>query len=127
MSETYGIAALAREFDVTTRTIRFYEDKGLLSPARNGQRRIYASRDRVRLRLIMRGKRLGFSLDEIRQTIDLYDIDPTEVTQLRHFLDKIRQRKATLVLQQADIVETLEEMHRIESQCSALLSKITKE
>jgi len=127
MSETYGIAALAREFDVTTRTIRFYEDKGLLSPARNGQRRIYASRDRVRLRLIMRGKRLGFSLDEIRQTIDLYDIDPTEVTQLRHFLDKIRQRKETLVLQQADIVETLEEMHRIESQCSALLSKITKE
>ena len=127
MSETYGIAALAREFDVTTRTIRFYEDKGLLSPARNGQRRVYASRDRVRLRLIMRGKRLGFSLDEIRQMIDLYDIDPTEVTQLRHFLDKIRQRKATLVLQQADIVETLEEMHRIESQCSALLSKITKE
>jgi len=127
MSETYGITALAREFDVTTRTIRFYEDKGLLSPARNGQRRIYASRDRVRLRLIMRGKRLGFSLDEIRQTIDLYDIDPTEVTQLRHFLDKIRQRKETLVLQQADIVETLEEMHRIESQCSALLSKITKE
>ena len=127
MSETYGIAALAREFDVTTRTIRFYEDKGLLSPARNGQRRIYASRDRVRLRLIMRGKRLGFSLDEMRQTIDLYDIDPTEVTQLRHFLDKIRQRKETLVLQQADIVETLEEMHRIESQCSALLSKITKE
>ena len=127
MSETYGIAALAREFDVTTRTIRFYEDKGLLSPARNGQRRIYASRDRVRLRLIMRGKRLGFSLDEIRQMIDLYYIDPTEVTQLRHFLDKIRQRKATLVLQQADIVETLEEMHRIESQCSALLSKITKE
>ena len=127
MSENYGIAELAREFDVTTRTIRFYEDKGLLSPARNGQRRIYASRDRVRLRLIMRGKRLGFSLDEIRQTIDLYDIDPTEVTQLRHFLDKIRQRKETLVLQQADIVETLEEMHRIESQCSALLSKITKE
>ncbi|MBL4690369.1 MAG: MerR family DNA-binding transcriptional regulator [Rhodospirillales bacterium] len=127
MSETYGIAALAREFDVTTRTIRLYEDKGLLSPARNGQRRIYASRDRVRLRLIMRGKRLGFSLDEIRQMIDLYDIDPTEVTQLRHFLDKIRQRKETLVLQQADIVETLEEMHRIESQCSALLSKITKE
>ena len=127
MSETYGIAELAREFDVTTRTIRFYEDKGLLSPARNGQRRIYASRDRVRLRLIMRGKRLGFSLDEIRQMIDLYDIDPTEVTQLRHFLDKIRQRKETLVLQQADIVETLEEMHRIESQCSALLSKITKE
>ena len=65
MSDTYGIAELAREFDVTTRTIRFYEDKGLLAPLRKGQRRVYASRDRVRLRLIMRGKRLGFSLDEI--------------------------------------------------------------
>jgi len=61
MTDTFGIAELAREFDVTTRTIRFYEDKGLLSPARKGQRRVYAPRDRVRLRLIMRGKRLGFS------------------------------------------------------------------
>ncbi|NQV84899.1 MAG: MerR family DNA-binding transcriptional regulator [Rhodospirillales bacterium] len=126
MSETYGIAALAREFDVSTRTIRFYGDKGLLSPMRQGQRRIYAPRDRVRLRLIMRGKRLGFSLDEIRQLIDLYDVDPTEETQLRHFLEKIRERKAALVLQQADIVETLEEIQRIESQCSALLSKKQK-
>jgi DNA-binding transcriptional MerR regulator len=126
MTETYGIAALALEFDVTTRTIRFYEDKGLLSPARQGQRRVYAPRDRVRLRLIMRGKRLGFSLDEIRQLIDLYDVDPTEVTQLRHFLDKIRQRKAALVLQQTDIAETLEEMQRIESQCSTLLLKKQK-
>ncbi|MBT7943890.1 MAG: MerR family DNA-binding transcriptional regulator [Alphaproteobacteria bacterium] len=126
MNETYGIAALAREFDVTTRTIRFYEDKGLLSPARQGQRRIYAPRDRVRLRLIMRGKRLGFSLDEIRQLIDLYDVDPTEEIQLRHFLEKIRERKSALVLQQADIIETLEEIQRIEVQCSALLSNKQK-
>ena len=97
MSETYGIAELAREFDVTTRTIRFYEDKGLLVPLREGQRRVYAPRDRVRLRLIMRGKRLGFSLDEIRQLIDLYDVDPSEVMQLRHFLDKIHEHKETLV------------------------------
>ena len=122
MSKTYGIAELAREFDVTTRTIRFYEDKGLLAPGRNGQRRVYASRDQVRLRLIMRGKRLGFSLDEIHELIDLYDVDPSEVTQLRHFLDKIRERKSALILQQTDIAETLEEIGRIETQCSAMLS-----
>jgi len=121
MSETYGIAGLAREFGVTTRTIRFYEDKGLLSPGRAGQRRVYAPRDRVRLRLIMRGKRLGFSLDEIREMIDLYDVDPTEVTQLRHFLDKIAERKAVLSRQQRDIAETLDEMTRIETQCESLL------
>ncbi len=123
MSEAYGIAELAREFDVTTRTIRYYEDKGLLSPTRKGQRRVYAPRDRVRLKLIMRGKRLGFSLDEIRELIDLYDVDPTEATQLRHFLDKINERKAVLVRQQADIAETLSEMQRIEAQCSQLLSE----
>ena len=123
MSEAYGIAELAREFGVTTRTIRYYEDKGLLSPRRKGQRRVYAPRDRVRLRLIMRGKRLGFSLDEIRELIDLYDVDPSEATQLRHFLDKISERKAVLVRQQADIAETLSEMRRIEVQCTRLLSE----
>jgi len=123
MSEAYGIAELAREFDVTTRTIRYYEDKGLLSPTRKGQRRVYAPRDRVRLKLIMRGKRLGFSLDEIRELIDLYDVDPTEATQLRRFLDKISEHKAMLVRQQADIAETLSEMQRIEAQCSQLLSE----
>jgi len=122
MTDTFGIAELAREFDVTTRTIRFYEDKGLLSPARKKQRRVYAPRDRVRLRLIMRGKRLGFSLEEIREMIDLYDVDPTEVAQLRHFIDKIHERKATLERQQADITETLSEISRIEAQCSSLLS-----
>ena len=126
MSETYGIAELAREFGVTTRTIRFYEDKGLLAPGRDGQRRVYAPRDRVRLRLIMRGKRLGFSLDEIRQLIDLYDADPSEVTQLRHFLDKIHEHKKILVGRQKDIAETLAEMERIEAQCSSLLSEKRK-
>ncbi len=123
MSEAFGITELAREFDVTTRTIRYYEDKGLLSPTRKGQQRVYAPRDRVRLKLIMRGKRLGFSLDEIRELIDLYDVDPSEATQLRRFLDKINEHKAALVLQQADIAETLSEMQRIEAQCSQLLSE----
>ncbi len=126
MSETFGIAELAREFDVTTRTIRFYEDKGLLAPLREGQRRVYSPRDRVRLRLIMRGKRLGFSLDEIRELIDLYDVDPTEVTQLRHFLEKIREHKDVLARQQSDIAETLDEMERIEVQCSSLLTEKQK-
>ena len=126
MSETFGIAELAREFAVTTRTIRFYEDKNLLSPVRQGQRRVYSLRDRVRLRLIMRGKRLGFALDEIRQMIDLYDVDPSEVTQLHHFLDKIRERQAQLIAQKHDISETLTELERIKAQCSKLLNKKQK-
>ena len=126
MSETFGIAELAREFAVTTRTIRFYEDKNLLSPVRQGQRRVYSLRDRVRLCLIMRGKRLGFALDEIRQMIDLYDVDPSEVTQLHHFLDKIRERQAQLIAQKHDISETLTELERIEAQCSKLLNEKEK-
>jgi DNA-binding transcriptional MerR regulator len=123
MEETFGIADLAREFDVTTRTIRFYEDKGLISPVRKGQRRIYHPRDRVRLKLIMRGKRLGFSLEEIHQMIDLYDVDPSEVAQLRHFLRKIRERKDVLSQQQTDIAAILEELKTLETQCSKLLAE----
>ena len=123
MSETFGIADLAREFDVTTRTIRFYEDRGLIEPTRDGQRRVYTPRDRVRLRLIMRGKRLGFSLDEIRQMIDLYDVGPGEIAQLRLFIAKIRERRALLELQQQDIVILLAEMDGIEEQCASLLAE----
>ncbi|MAO55799.1 MAG: MerR family transcriptional regulator [Rhodospirillaceae bacterium] len=119
---TYGIAELAREFGITTRAIRFYEDKGLLSPARDGQRRIYASRDHVRLRLIMRGKRLGFSLDEIREMIDLYDLDPTEVSQLKMFIDKLQARREQLRRQQDDIIETLAELDQLEDQSRGLLA-----
>ncbi len=120
---TYGIAELAREFEVTTRTIRFYEDKGLLSPGRDGQRRIYSPRDRVRLRLIMRGKRLGFSLYEIRAMIVLYDDDPSEVAQLKLFLDKIGERKAVLSRQQADITAILKELQTLEKQSTMLLKQ----
>jgi len=123
MNETYGIAELAREFGVTTRTVRFYEDKGLISPTRDGQRRIYSPRDRVRLRLIMRGKRLGLSLDEIAELIDLYDVDPSEVTQLTQFIDVIRERKTILEGQKKDIEESLSEMNRLEKQCVQLLSQ----
>ena len=116
-----GIAELAREFGVTTRTIRFYEDKGLIMPLRRGQRRIYGTRDRVRLKLIMRGKRLGFSLGEIGEMIDMYDTDPTEVAQLRLVLEKAAQRRAILSQQQRDIADSLKELDALERQCAALL------
>jgi len=123
MTYFYSIAEMAKEFEITTRTIRFYEDKGLVVPNRSGQRRIYTARDRVRLRLIMRGKRLGFSLDEILEIFDLYDSDPTEVSQLKHFLGKINQRKKQLERQHQDIVDTLSELSRIEAQCTDLLNE----
>ena len=126
MDKTYGIAELAGEFGVTTRTVRFYEDKGLLSPAREGQRRIYSPRDRVRLRLIMRGKRLGLSLEEIGELIDLYDVDPSEVTQLNHFVDVIQQRRNVLEGQKRDIDVSLAELARLEKQCRDILSKKQK-
>lgn len=126
MTETYGIAELASEFGVTTRTVRFYEDKGLLTPEREGQRRVYSPRDRVRLRLIMRGKRLGLSLEEIGELIDLYDVDPSEVRQLTQFVDVIRQRTEVLEGQKRDIDESLEELSRLEKQCTGLLAKKQK-
>lgn len=120
-SKTYSITELSKEFDITTRTIRFYEDKGLISPAREGQRRIYSSRDRVRLRLIMRGKRLGFALSEIQELIDLYDTDRSEVTQLQVFLDRIQERRETLSQQQQDINAILDELDTLHDQCANLL------
>ncbi|HJN24230.1 MAG TPA: MerR family DNA-binding transcriptional regulator [Rhodospirillales bacterium] len=108
---------------MTTRTIRFYEDKNLLLPERQGQRRVYGSRDRVRLRLIMRGKRLGFSLDEIREMIDMYDDDPSEIAQLKLFLAKISERKSVLTQQQADIAAILNELDKLESESRKLLDE----
>lgn len=122
---SFSIADLAREFDVTTRTIRFYEDEGLIAPARRGQTRIFSARDRVRLKLILRGKRLGFSLDEIREIIDLYDAAPGEEGQLRHFLAKIAERRAALEQQRADIAETLGELAEVEERCLAQLKSLT--
>ncbi len=120
---TYTIGELAQEFEVTTRAIRFYEDQGLLSPARNGQARVYSVRDRVRLKLVLRGKRLGFSLGEIGGMLDLYDADPSEVGQLQYFVSKLDERRAQLNQQQQDIQVTLKELDDIEAQCQALLVK----
>ena len=91
-SGEFSISELAREFEVTTRAIRFYEDEKLLTPGRNGRQRVYSARDRVRLKLILRGKRLGFSLNEVREIIDMYDLDSGEAGQLRYFLEQINHR-----------------------------------
>ncbi|WP_417828544.1 MerR family transcriptional regulator [Thalassospira sp.] len=123
MNDSYTITDLAREFEVTTRTIRFYEDQGLISPDRHGQTRIYSQRDRVRLRLIMRGKRLGFSLKEIRDLLDLYDGDRSEITQLRTLVDKINERRDTLRKQREDIDATLDELDKLEETCQEELSR----
>lgn len=123
---TFSITDLAREFDVTTRTIRFYEDEGLIAPARRGQTRLFSQRDRTRLRLILRGKRLGFSLGEIRDIIDLYDAAPGEAGQLRFFLQKIAERRAALEQQRRDIAETLSELAEVERRCAERLAALTR-
>lgn len=118
--QTWTISELAQDFQLTPRAIRFYEDAGLLTPVREGQRRIYGPRERTRLRLIIRGKRLGFSLEEIKDILDMYDLTGEEA-QLRHFLVKIRERRAALRQQQEDIAVILDELDGIERQCTDIL------
>jgi len=121
MSTTYTISELAREFGVTTRTIRFYEDQGLLSPAREGTNRVFSSRDRVRLKLALRGKRLGFSLAEIRELFELYDVSRDERKQLQEFLSRLDRRRAHLEQQREDIEVMLTEINFFANQCRRLL------
>jgi len=121
-AETYSIAELAREFDVTHRAIRFYEDEGLLSPARDGTRRVYSKRDWVRLKLILRGKRLGFSLAEIREMLELYDSAPDERPQLAKFVAALAARRAQLENQREEIDEVLGEIRGFERQSRKLLN-----
>ena len=122
MSDSFSIGDLSREFGVTTRTIRFYEDQGLRSPTRNGQNRIYQARDQVRLKLILRGKRLGFSLKEINKLIALYDAPEGEAGQLRSFIEKIRARRTELLVQKDDIEQVLDELDTLERRCADLLA-----
>lgn len=124
---TYSIGELSREFDITTRSIRFYEDQGLLLPARKGQTRIYNQRDRVRLKLILRGKRLGFSLAETGRLFELYDADKTSATQLITMLDLISQKKEELNQQLDDIRVVLMELSTVEKRCQDTLKNIHKE
>src|SRR5436309_9664813 len=114
---TFSISDLAREFALTTRAIRFYEDCGLVTPRRNGRARIYGERERVRIKLILRGKRLGLSLSEIRELLDLYDATRSERPQLVKFLEVLADRRARLRQQQEDIAIVLSEIESLERQC----------
>ena len=120
-SEIYSISELANEFDVTSRAIRFYEDQGLLNPSRKGRKRIYQERDRVRLKLILRGKRLGFSLADIKEIFDLYDSAPGEEGQLNYLIDIIQTRRAQLEQQRQDIDVVLDEMRWVEKRAKKAL------
>ena len=127
MAITYSISDLAREFAVTPRTIRFYEAEGLISPLRAGQRRIYRPRDRVRLKLILRGKRLGFSLKEIAEIIDLYDAPQGEAGQLETLLGRIAQRRAELEAKRQDIEAALAHLDDVAAQCRAQLDALGRD
>jgi DNA-binding transcriptional MerR regulator len=119
----FSISELAREFDITPRAIRFYEDQGLLAPKRDGQRRIYTPRDRTRLRLTLRGKRLGLTLSEIRELIDMYEPGRDERPQLERFLAVLEDHKASLLQQQADIEAQLSEIQAFEKKVRKQLKR----
>jgi len=126
MSESYTISDLAKEFGITTRTLRFYEDQGILSPAREGTSRLFSHRDRVRLKLTLRGKRLGFTLADIKDLFDLYDLARDEKKQLREFLARLERRRGLLEQQQEDIAVMLNEITFFETQCRQLLAQADK-
>lgn len=124
-SATYTITDLAREFEITPRAIRFYEDQGLLSPDRegpSGRKRVYNGRERTRLRLTLRGKRLGLTLNEIREILDLYESPRDTAPQLERFLHLLGQHRSTLERQLEDLQAQLAEIDQHECQCKALLA-----
>lgn len=121
MSRTYSITDLSREFDITTRTIRFYEDLGLLNPSREGQKRIYTPRDRVFLKLILRGKRLGFTLTESRKLIEMYDPDSDNLHQLRSMLNMLDDKELLLDQQLNDIKIMKLELQEARERCLAAM------
>jgi DNA-binding transcriptional MerR regulator len=120
---SYSIGELAAAFDITPRSIRFYEDEGLLSPERAGLARIYSHRDRARLALICRGKRLGFSLAEIREFLGLYDREQGQVEQMTYFLGRARARRAALETQLVDVQQTIEDLKGIETEIVTFLKR----
>lgn len=118
---TYTIGELAREFDVTLRTLRFYEDKGLVNPRREGATRIYTRRDRGRLKLVLMGKRVGFSLSQIREMLDLYDFRHGQVSQMRVAVDRFNEQIAVLEHQKRDIEQALDDLKRTVAVVSGML------
>ena len=113
---TFTISELAEEFQITPRTIRFYEDQELITPRREGLSRVYSHRDRARLVLICRGKRLGFSLAEIKDFLDLYDVDDRQIEQMKYLLKRGRDRQALLRRQLEDVKQTMVELAELERQ-----------
>ncbi len=124
MNQPYTIKTLSRDFEITPRALRFYEDKGILNPTRRGTTRLYSERDRTRLKLTLRGKRLGLKLEECREIIDMYDpTQPNDSLQLLRLCEKIREHRASLLTKIKDIEETLQAMDDVEGKC---LSKLIK-
>jgi DNA-binding transcriptional MerR regulator len=130
VSTTYTISDLAREFDLTTRAIRFYEDVGLLQPERSGpggRNRVYSTRDRTRLKLTLRAKRLGLSLSEAKEIIDMYDSPRDTGPQLRKFLAILAQHRQQLEEQMAELEANLDEVRTHEKEARTLLARIDKD
>jgi DNA-binding transcriptional MerR regulator len=121
--KTFSIAELAGELGVTLRAIRFYEAKGLVAPQRVGGARVFSPRDRARLILILRGKRMGFSLKDIQHFLDLYEADPTRVAQMRNLLGKVRERIARLETQLHDVETSLAELRDVERTTAEMLAE----
>ena len=125
MQETFTISELGKEFGITTRAIRFYEDKQLLEPSRKGQKRIYSRSDRTRLKLLLRGKRLGWPLEEIRTVLDMYDAGHEgELKQLEYTCQKICDSREQLAQQKRDIDAALKDLDTIESRCQLRIKSI---
>ncbi len=120
----FSIGELAKEFDITTRSIRFYEDQGLLAPQRKGQTRIYSQKDKVRLKLVLRGKRLGFSLAETKTIFDLYDTEKSEQRQLETMLQLIATKKEILAQQLLDITSVMDDLEQLEQNCNETLKQL---
>ena len=125
-SPTWTISELSKEFDLTPRTIRFYEDHGILNPARAGRNRVYVSRDRTRLKLALRGKRLGLQLSEICQLIDMYEGPRDTVPQLAHYMSVLSAQRKMLEQQRQDLEETLSEIVQQQAVCETLLKEKTR-
>ncbi len=121
--DLFSIAELAGEFDISTRTIRFYESKGLITPDRVGTTRVFRRRDRTRLLLILRGKRLGFSLKEISEYLELYDADNTQATQTQHLLNRVNTRLDMLRAQKSDLEVAIEELEAMQGYAEEQLKK----
>lgn len=124
MREFYTITELTREFDISTRTIRFYEDEGLIRPVRRGRTRLFRPADRHLLKQILRGKRLGFSIAEINEIIQMYKEPPGEAGQLRLMMKRVEEKRATLRQKRKDIEDTLAELDAVDESCIERLAEL---